>query len=124
MGETLRLESILRYVEQRQVTNDYTVSWEGKRWQIPRQHVKPGLRRSKLRIEARLDGTVVARIGEQFVVLSICEKPEKRQPDVNKGPARRHVPAPGESRWITSVCAGPRAAIAEPREKSLRQQGI
>lgn len=100
VGETLRLESILSHVEQRQVTNDYTVAWEGKKWQIPRQEVRPGLRRSKLRVEARLDGTVVARIGEQFIALRICERPKKPQAETTTRPARRHVPASGESRWM------------------------
>jgi hypothetical protein len=56
LGDTLRLESILSRVEQRQVTNDYTVALDGKRWQIPKEAVRAGLRKSKLRIEARLDG--------------------------------------------------------------------
>ena len=37
VGETLCLASILSHVEQRQVTNDYTVAWEGQRWQIPKR---------------------------------------------------------------------------------------
>ena len=42
LGETLSLESILSHMEQRQVTNDYTVAWEGRRWQIPKAAVRPG----------------------------------------------------------------------------------
>lgn len=100
MGKTLRVESILSHVEQRQVTNDYTVAWEGKKWQIPREAVKPGLRRSKLRIEARLDGTVVVRIGEEFTALSVCQGPGEPHVKAGKRSARRHVPALGESRWM------------------------
>jgi hypothetical protein len=99
-GETLRLESILSHVEQRRVTNDYTVAWEGKKWQIPRQEIGPGLRGAKLRIEARLDGTVMARIGDRFAVLSVCERPERPRTEVIKRPARKHVRGPGESRWM------------------------
>ena len=100
LGETLRLESILSHVEQRQVRNDYTVAWEGKTWQIPKQEVRPGLRGSKLRIEARLDGTLMARIGDRFVGLSLCEQPGKTEAPATARPVRRHVPAPGESRWM------------------------
>jgi hypothetical protein len=66
VGETLRLESILSHVEERQVTNDYTVAWNGKTWQIPKPVVRPGLRGSTLRVEARLDGTVMTRIGRRL----------------------------------------------------------
>ncbi len=99
--ETHSLESILSHVEQRQVTNDYTVAWEGRPWQIPKAAVRPGLRRSSVRIEARLDGSLQTRIGEHFVTLTVCEKAGKQEaiPDL-KRPARRHVPQPGESRWM------------------------
>jgi hypothetical protein len=106
LGETLRLESILSHTEQRQVRNDYTVAWGGKTWQIPGQEVRPGLRGSKLRIEARLDGALVARIGEQFVALSLCEQPEKTVAPATARPVRRHVPAPGQSRWMDHFSIG------------------
>jgi hypothetical protein len=101
MTETLSLESILSHVEQRQVTNDYTVAWEGQRWQIPKAVVRPGLRRSTIRIEARLDGTLQTWIGEEFVTLTVCEKAGKREATPEpKRPAYRYIPPPGQSRWM------------------------
>jgi hypothetical protein len=96
------LESILSHVEQRQVSNDYTVAWNGHKWQIPRAAVQPGLRRSTIRIEARLDGTLQTRIGENFVALAACQadRPEIEIKSEKKRPARRHVPLPGQSRWM------------------------
>ena len=35
-GTGALLESTLSWVERRQVTNDYTVAWDGRRWQIPK----------------------------------------------------------------------------------------
>jgi len=99
LGETLRLESTLSHVEQRQVSNDYTVAWDGKHWRIPKEAVKPGLRRSSIRVEQRLDGQLVARIGEQYYALSACQKPEKTAPQP-KGEPRRYVPKPGQSNWM------------------------
>jgi hypothetical protein len=99
-GETLSLESILSHVEQRQVTNDYTVAWEGRRWQIPKAAVRPGLRRSSIRIEARLDGTLQARMGNDFVTLTVCEEAGKHEAAEIKRPARRYVPPPGKSQWM------------------------
>ena len=98
VGETLQLASILSHVELRRVSNDYTVVWGGRQWQIPRAAVRPGLRRSSIRVEERLDGTMQARLGETFVELTVCEKAPKAI--VKKRPARRYVPPPGSSRWM------------------------
>jgi transposase len=100
LGETLSLESILSHMEQRQVTNDYTVAWDGRRWQIPKAAVRPGLRRSSIRVEARLDGTMQARINGDFVTLTVCEKARKSEAAPIERPARRHVPSPGQSQWM------------------------
>jgi hypothetical protein len=102
LGKMLSLESILSRVEARQVTNDYTVAWDGRRWQIPKAAVGPGLRGSSIRIEARLDGTLRARMAGQFVELTVCEKVEKTQAIESMRPARRHVPSPGQSQWMNN----------------------
>ena len=118
LGETLSLESILSHMEQRQVTNDYTVAWEGRRWQIPKAAVQPGLRRSSIRVEARLDGTLQARIGHDFVTLTVCEKKVLAGEAAKlKRPARRHVPAPGKSQWMKHF------SVANP-QKQPAAQGI
>jgi len=101
MSEALHPESILSHVEQREVTNDYTVAWDGGRWQIPKGAVRPGLRRSSIRVEKRLDGTMQTRIGEQFVTLTVCAKAVKGEiTSERKRPVRRHVPSPGQSKWM------------------------
>jgi hypothetical protein len=99
LGDTLCLASILSHVEPRQVQNDYTVAWAGRHWQIPRVALRPGLRGSRVRVEARLDGTLQARLGDAFVLLTECEKPV-RTAQKPKPRAKRYVPKPGESRWM------------------------
>lgn len=99
LGKTIELASVLSHAEPRQVTNDYTVKWQGRRWQIPKEAARAGLRRASIRIEARLDASVMARTGEGFVQLSECREAEKALP-TSKRPGRRHVPRPGESRWM------------------------
>ena len=100
LGERQDLDSILSHVENRQVANNYTVSWEGKPYQIPREAVRPGLRSSSVRVEGRLDETVWARIGEQAVRLRRCEcsvpeitlkVPVEPRKDHNRG---------GRSQWM------------------------
>lgn len=70
LGGRQELASILSHVEKRHVTNDYTVSWEGKVYRIPREAVRPGLKSTKVRVEGRLDGTVWVRIGEEAVQMT------------------------------------------------------
>jgi len=52
------LASILSHVEQRQISNGYTVQYCGQTYQIPPNQVRTGMRGAKLRVKARLDGTI------------------------------------------------------------------
>lgn len=54
---SLRLDSVLCKRHPRQVTSDYTLSLHGQRWLIPKAHVQPGLRKSLVLVEQRLDGS-------------------------------------------------------------------
>ena len=97
---SIELASILSLAQTRQVGNDYTVSWEGVRWQIPKAAVRPGLRRNSIRVERRLDGTMMARIGNQAVRLERCGPRAAElviQPDRE---TKRFIPPPGQSRWM------------------------
>lgn len=55
------LDSVLCKRHTRQITSDYTLSLDGRRWLVPRAHVQPGLRKSSVLVEQRLDGTCWAR---------------------------------------------------------------
>jgi transposase len=68
------LDSILSHVETRHVANDYTVSWQSKRWQIPRQAIEVGLRKRKVRVEARADGSVWVRLNKGLVEAKLCNE--------------------------------------------------
>lgn len=102
VGETLNLDSILSRAETRQVTSDYTISWEGGRWQIPTSAVKVGLRGSKVRVEARLDGTLRVQIAETTVELMRCggKEPKPVKLRAHARQSGRHIPPPGSSRWM------------------------
>jgi len=55
------LRAILSHQEERVVANDYTVQYEGQKWQIEQQSFGGGLRRSKVLVERRLDGSLKLR---------------------------------------------------------------
>jgi hypothetical protein len=140
--EKLDLSSILSVVEQRGVANDYTVPWRGVKWQIPRAAIRPGLRGSRLRIEQRLDGTMVARIDGRSVALQGCDGTAvPNQTRMVRRSGKRFQPAPGQSRWMDrfrvsgnaawrayrqqqSKAAKPSESPSDPAAVSLRQQGI
>ena len=103
IGGRQDLASVFARVETRRVDNDYTVPWNGRKWQIPKAAIGPGLRRSSIRVEERLDGKMVARINGKPVQLTPCDesrpqaKPEGRPPE--NGSCRRRDKAGG---WIDS----------------------
>jgi len=99
IGVQAELAGALAHVENRQVGNDYTVAWRGRKWQIPKGAISPGLRGSTVRVEERLDGTMVARVNGAPAQLEYCDQskiPLWTEPMAGK----RHVPPPGQSRWM------------------------
>ena len=59
------LAAILSHVEERCVAADYTIPYQGKIYQIARADTRPGLRGGRVRVEQRLDGTLVIKFRQQ-----------------------------------------------------------
>ena len=68
--------SILSHVEPRVVGNDYTVRWQGRRYQIPAREAKPRMRKASVRVEQRLDGELWLRWRECVIPLRECRESE------------------------------------------------
>src|SRR5664279_2357843 len=67
LGKEHDLAATLSHVEQRQVTNDYTIRWDGTFYQIDRRDIRTGMRKAMVRVEQRLDGTIAVRFQDQYV---------------------------------------------------------
>jgi hypothetical protein len=81
LGKEHDLAAILSHVEKRQVTNDYTIRWDGKFYQIDRRDVRPGMRKAWVRVEQRLDGTIAVRFQKHYVRVRRCAQPiRERRP--------------------------------------------
>ncbi len=119
----LDLASILSHVESRQVANDYTVAWDGARWQIPRESVRVGLRGQKIRVERRLDGRVMARVADRHVELTRCETPGRAVIEPVKVRRKRYVPKAGESRWMDGFRVAGDEAWKASRGSATTQPG-
>jgi DNA-binding Lrp family transcriptional regulator len=77
LGKEHDLAAILSHIELRQVTNDYTVSYNSKLYQIDRQDVRVGLRKAKVQVEERLDSTIHMRFQGQYLRIRRCAEPMK-----------------------------------------------
>ncbi|HXX22882.1 MAG TPA: ISNCY family transposase [Terriglobia bacterium] len=76
------LASILSQVEERMVTSDYTFRYQGKMYQIARQDIRPGLRGGRLRVERRLDGSMVVSFHGFPLTVTECPAQAKMPPAV------------------------------------------
>jgi len=93
------LPATLSHVEERQIGNGYTVQYYGQTYQIPSSQVRTGMRRSKLRVEARMDGSIAMRFKNEYLAVQLCTAVITgvgKKPSVK---ARRTTP-PQKSRWM------------------------
>ncbi len=112
LGPDQHLEQILSVRVARQVAQDHTVSWEGNRWGVLREHVRPGLRGAQVEIERRLDGSHWLRFRGRYLRLRHCPQPPPRATNPsglrppgpvakkNKQPKPKYIPPP-QHPWRT-----------------------
>jgi hypothetical protein len=112
LGKEHDLRAILSHVEPRQVTNNYTLRYRGKLYQIERKDVCVGLRTATVHVEERLDGSIAARFQDRYVRLRLCAPPGCESPSAETrqvAPSRRTGKAKRKSDWMKnfSVRSGP-----------------
>jgi hypothetical protein len=66
LGRGYNLQAILSVQHERVVSNDYTVRLENRIYQVGKP-VYPGLRKGRVIIELRLDGTMAIRFGDKYL---------------------------------------------------------
>jgi hypothetical protein len=102
------LASALSHVEARVVSNDYTFSFVGRRYQIARADVKAGMRGKNMRIELHLSGALRARFEGRYVDVSECGA--KMAPATVKPagkPVRKDHNRGGKSDWMNGFFEKP-----------------
>jgi hypothetical protein len=115
LGKEHDLAAILSHVEQRQVTNDYTVRYSGKVYQIDRQDIRVGMLKAMVRVEERLDGAMAVQFRGRYVRVRHCAPPlgELPAPKTREAqPPRPTAKAKRKSDWMKdfSVRTGPHCA--------------
>ena len=86
------LAAILSHVEERCVAADYTIRYQGKLYQIPRADIRPGLRGGRVRVEQRLDGSLVMKFREYRLDVQECPVRPPTPPAAAPVPARKPRP--------------------------------
>lgn len=87
-----QLAAILSHVEERFVSADYTIRYQGKIYQIARGNIRPGLRGGRVRVEQRLDGSLAVKFCQYDLSVAECRVPPKT-PTPPK-PVRAQKPRP------------------------------
>ena len=80
------LAAILSQVEERVVTNDYTLRYQGKIYQIGREEIGAGMRGGRVRVERRLDGSLAVRFRDRYLGV------QERKPQPKPAPGPKVVP--------------------------------
>jgi hypothetical protein len=68
-----QLAAILRHGEERFVTSDYTLRYQGKIYPLAPGDVRPGLRGGQGRVEQRLDGSMAGKFREHGLSVGECQ---------------------------------------------------
>ena len=113
----LDLATILCHVEERVIGNDYTFSFAGRRYQILRSAVQPGMRRQRIRVELRLTGELKIRYQGSYLAIEECgTRPVAVEAPKSK-PVRKDHNAGGRSHWMDGFFDRP----SPPLWKSVEQ---
>jgi hypothetical protein len=110
LGPRHRLESILSIQDVRVVSNDYTIRYRNRFFQLlPPAH--PGERGGRVVIEERLDGTMAIRFGERYLRYEEIAPAESRSSPAR---ARRGKPTEAPKRGETNSEPGAREPSGSP----------
>ena len=80
LGKEHDLASIRSHVEERIVTSDYTLRYQGKVYQRGRSEIRPGLRGGRVRVEQRLDGSLAVQFRQRYLGVTECHPQPKVTP--------------------------------------------
>jgi hypothetical protein len=114
------LAAILGHVEERQISNGYTVQGQycGQSYQIPPNQVRTGMRGTKLRVE-RLDGSIAMRFHGQYLHVEVCEPQRIIKP---KPPAKsRLFGAHARAVGCKASLSGPPCHWARPSRSPMQR---
>jgi transposase len=99
LGKEHQLEASLSHVETRHVTNDYTIRYNGKIYQIERKDICTGLRGASVRVESRLDDSLAVCFRKRYLAIKLCE-PAPKKVEIKPAVVTRKRSAPKGHNWM------------------------
>lgn len=101
LTELHSLAASLSHVEMRTVSSDYTIPYDGQRYQIARSSVQAGLKGQRVRVEARLDGSIAVRFHGAYLDIALCgSNPSQPEAKPSVPPPRKDHNRGGRSSWM------------------------
>jgi DNA-binding Lrp family transcriptional regulator len=101
LTELHNLAATLSRVEMRTIATDYTIQFERKRYQIARASVRVAMKGQKVRVEARLDGSLAMRYEGAYLDISASiSRQQEDKPAPTHQPVRKDHNRGGRSRWM------------------------
>jgi len=101
LGKQHDLAAILSEVEQRVVTNDYTIRHDTKVFQIVREDIRPRMRGAAVRVEARRNGEIGVRFEDRYVRVVECQPaPKTAAAPVAPKTRKPATPPRSKSKWM------------------------
>jgi transposase len=95
------LAAILCLVEQRVVTNDFTIRCQGQTYQIARESICAGLKSGRVRVELRRSGELAVRFQQKYLAVHACQPAPKLKTPAPKPVESRAARKPGQnSKWM------------------------
>ena len=111
------LAASFSHMETRKVTNDYTIQFQGKRYQIASESVTAGMKGQNVRVELRLDGGIAVRFNGQYLSIAAAMSKVPAAPvPVAIQPVRKDHNRGGRSRWRSDFLS----KDAQPLWKAVR----
>ena len=113
LGKQHDLMAILSEVEEREVTNDYTIRHNGKVHQIVREDIGPRMRRAKVRVETRRSGEIAIRFEGKYVRAKECLPASKTAAAPQKILSPKANKPRGKSKWMEGFWDRPAACLSK-----------
>ena len=113
LGREFDLPAVLSHIENRKVTNDYTVRYAGKLYQIDRRDIRVGLRQTDVAVEQRLDGSIQVRFRGEYLRVRRCGEPRQdaTSPEPRPNAAASADKPQRKSAWMKNFFQKPGPAI-------------
>ena len=106
LGASHDLAASLSEVDQRVITNDYTIRHDTKVWQIVREQARPRMRGSAVRVESRRNGQIAVWFEGQYLQITECIPAAKAvdRAALPKAPktisSKANARPPAKSQWM------------------------